>query len=488
MPLPNYHACEKEDSASYKIVGTKSRTHDGKKYLVRYGTPKSGDGGSTEVTYLYSKDSWTAAEAKAHCKSHDGSFVAARSAESIVEMKGYQVAMMTFAQQLIGAATESETWPEFRQQLNAAKEMLYAVMAMVPEVEEQPVVETTEGVQQVIQQAESAGSATVQLRRRESITLRQFDAKRNVWPVIVIEGGQGANGYYTSEGLAANAHKYEGAQVYANHLKKTASQKAGEPLGRSIFEFVGSIRNARWDESQNAVVGDLSVFDPEIQEKLQIPDFRAGIGLSHVSDNVMEQREIDGVLRWVVTEVNPLSVDLVMDPAQGGRFLESKRNNGNQKEVDIVGGTQDVETPEVETPTPDRAVEARLAAIETKQREIEARQRVHDARIIAQRAVEARTDLPNMVRSKVVDTIGMAAQLNPGLNVDEAIKRAIEEQEAIGKEWRGVPIVNNGAPDTSKPKGEKAETERSLEAVEREIEQLMEVDMDNPAIDAPASA
>jgi HK97 family phage prohead protease len=72
-PFPNNHACVIDDSL--KVVGSQTREHNGKKYTVRIG--KKPGGGSGDHSYLYPKDTWTEAEARAHCKDHDGTFEAA---------------------------------------------------------------------------------------------------------------------------------------------------------------------------------------------------------------------------------------------------------------------------------------------------------------------------------------------------------------------------------------------------------------------------
>jgi len=65
MPYPNNHACV--INASVKVKGSMTREHAGKKYTVRVG-----EGG--ERSYLYPKDAWGEAAARAHCKAHGGTF------------------------------------------------------------------------------------------------------------------------------------------------------------------------------------------------------------------------------------------------------------------------------------------------------------------------------------------------------------------------------------------------------------------------------
>ena len=79
-PYPNEHACRLEDPGQFiRIRPGEERTHNGKKYRVLYGFLK--DGGSKEQAYRYPKDAWSAEEARAHCKTHKGSFEAATGKE-----------------------------------------------------------------------------------------------------------------------------------------------------------------------------------------------------------------------------------------------------------------------------------------------------------------------------------------------------------------------------------------------------------------------
>ncbi len=75
-PYPNEHACRLADPGKFiRIRPGEDRTHNGKKYRVLYGFLKGG--GSEDQAYRYPKETWTEAEARAHCKDHKGSFEAA---------------------------------------------------------------------------------------------------------------------------------------------------------------------------------------------------------------------------------------------------------------------------------------------------------------------------------------------------------------------------------------------------------------------------
>lgn len=76
MPSKNFHSCD--INTGLKVVGTQKRSHAGKPYNARIGIPRGGKkGGSSDYAYYYSKEIWTAAKARAHCKVHGGSFEAA---------------------------------------------------------------------------------------------------------------------------------------------------------------------------------------------------------------------------------------------------------------------------------------------------------------------------------------------------------------------------------------------------------------------------
>jgi HK97 family phage major capsid protein len=72
-PYPNEHACRLRSPSDFQADSFRrvSRSHDGKKYSVIIGRLR-GQTTMTEQAYRYPKDSWTTAQARSHCKSHDG--------------------------------------------------------------------------------------------------------------------------------------------------------------------------------------------------------------------------------------------------------------------------------------------------------------------------------------------------------------------------------------------------------------------------------
>jgi hypothetical protein len=71
MPYPNEHACRlRQPNGGKTRRKNGAREHNGKKYDVIY--QESDDGSWEEQAYRYPKGTWGAAEARSHCKSHDG--------------------------------------------------------------------------------------------------------------------------------------------------------------------------------------------------------------------------------------------------------------------------------------------------------------------------------------------------------------------------------------------------------------------------------
>lgn len=73
MPFPNEHACRLHKPGRYDRFrrANGEREHDGKKYDVIFGKVK-GTNDWEDQAYRYPKKTWTATQARSHCKSHKG--------------------------------------------------------------------------------------------------------------------------------------------------------------------------------------------------------------------------------------------------------------------------------------------------------------------------------------------------------------------------------------------------------------------------------
>jgi HK97 family phage prohead protease len=81
-PYPNEHACRLQAPSKFSDFRRGTRKHEGKVYSIIFGKLKDEDTWE-EQAYRYAKDVWEAADARAHCKSHDGSFEAASGQDAI---------------------------------------------------------------------------------------------------------------------------------------------------------------------------------------------------------------------------------------------------------------------------------------------------------------------------------------------------------------------------------------------------------------------
>jgi phage head maturation protease len=77
-PYPNEHACRLRQPSQFQpdTYARMTRNHKGKPYDVLMARLK-GEDTLTDQAFRYARDIWTASEAGAHCRDHDGSFEAA---------------------------------------------------------------------------------------------------------------------------------------------------------------------------------------------------------------------------------------------------------------------------------------------------------------------------------------------------------------------------------------------------------------------------
>ena len=77
-PYPNEHACRLRDPDDFQDGSFRrtKREHEGRQYSVIMGKLE-GEDTMTDQAFRYKKDKWPVADARKHCKDHDGSFEAA---------------------------------------------------------------------------------------------------------------------------------------------------------------------------------------------------------------------------------------------------------------------------------------------------------------------------------------------------------------------------------------------------------------------------
>lgn len=123
-PYPNEHACRLESPEKYSQFRRGKREHDGKEYAVIYGKLKD-EAKWEEQAFRYDKEIWEAADAKTHCKDHDGKFEAAEGKAGRVISASNRAkieAVLSALQALLEAADKEPEPGKSTQALEAAKE------------------------------------------------------------------------------------------------------------------------------------------------------------------------------------------------------------------------------------------------------------------------------------------------------------------------------------------------------------------------------
>ena len=87
-PYPNEHSCRLVDPSKFQKDSFRrvKRDHEGKEYGIIMGK-LIGEDTMTEEAYRYNIEIWKEAEAKKHCKDHNGTFEPAAKKEEIIEEK-----------------------------------------------------------------------------------------------------------------------------------------------------------------------------------------------------------------------------------------------------------------------------------------------------------------------------------------------------------------------------------------------------------------
>jgi pyruvate/2-oxoglutarate dehydrogenase complex dihydrolipoamide acyltransferase (E2) component len=161
---------------------------------------------------------------------------------------------------------------------------------------------------------------------------------------VVTEGGvtyvKSKNGrLYSADALKASVPLFEGVKVYDNHL--TDEEFEAKQGMRSIKEeWVGVIVETYFDKTANAVKGTLKVIDAKLRKKLveaHDADVLSSIGLSidALGDGATRAiKALGGATMQVVEKITKaLSVDVVADPAAGGRLARLIAAQTPYKEV-----------------------------------------------------------------------------------------------------------------------------------------------------------
>jgi len=183
------------------------------------------------------------------------------------------------------------------------------------------------------------------------------DGAARTWEIVVIgpatpadlvtfngqEAVRSKNGRcYTVTALREAASLFNGARVYDDHLTDREYAERGG-LRSVAREWLGSIREAHFDEATRSICGTLTVVDDAFAAKLSRAAEGGVLNSIGLSIDVLQRgtvRAINGEPCQVIeaiTKVN--SVDAVGEPAAGGKFvralesIQTETRSGNMDEV-----------------------------------------------------------------------------------------------------------------------------------------------------------
>jgi hypothetical protein len=237
--------------------------------------------------------------------------------------------------------------------------------------------------------------------------------------LITIEGRRfimSDNGrLYDTEALKRSVGMWEGVKVYDNHLTNEEFERK-QGMRSPATEWLGSIVRPRWDDAKAQLRGVLKIAERRLSEKLKTAhdlDILSTIGLSIDTFPIVGADIFhEGQRLPVIEGFNAIrSVDLVADPAAGGKFerlLASTQGDRNMSEETQGGLTKEAveemisaalavalaaqEAEDVDEMTDDEAI----AAVEDKELSETTKKRIKEEKRAAEARHEAdlaRTDL-----------------------------------------------------------------------------------------------
>lgn len=193
---------------------------------------------------------------------------------------------------------------------------------------------------------------------REQIHLSTGQLDRELGVVVIRAGA--ANGLlFPAEVLKRSATSFEGAPCFVDHAGPLDVGRAG---GRSVRDLAGYLSGVRWDEGQQAILGRLRL----VSQAAWVEELARELGdepFFGLSADIWIRRE--GKEVRAIESVH--SVDVVVNPAAGGRFLGGSGEHRKEakemttEEVQRVQGAQD-HTPRCDDCEPDGPGAARLGA------------------------------------------------------------------------------------------------------------------------------
>lgn len=139
--------------------------------------------------------------------------------------------------------------------------------------------------------------------------------------VIILSEGRANDLYFGAAALAAGYERFSGAPVFVDHA---ALADLHRPGGRSVRDLAGLILEPAWDAEARCIRGRLVLARSATWLRALIRDFAPYPELFGLSADLWVRRQQSAAPPYPVLAIEDVnSVDIVVRPAAGGRFVSS---------------------------------------------------------------------------------------------------------------------------------------------------------------------
>jgi hypothetical protein len=193
----------------------------------------------------------------------------------------------------------------------------------------------------------------MEARKQTQFSTRlQLSQRGGQTQILAMTAGEGNGWKITAEALKESLPLWEKAQSFVDHAWQ----------GHTVRDLCGVLSNVEWDEEHAGIRAVFNPFGPAAQVAAQVaadalaqPELALGVGFS--ADVVFTHTG-----KTVDRFIGVLSVDLVIDPARGGKWLRALNRITHQGEPDMP----DINTtPSEEATQALERLQAQKASIET---------------------------------------------------------------------------------------------------------------------------
>ena len=144
--------------------------------------------------------------------------------------------------------------------------------------------------------------------------------KNGTYEIICINEGDGNGWHFAEETLRASLDKWNGVHCFIDHSWEA----------RSVRDLAGMIENPKWDNKEKGIIAELQAIGPaawlleEIGNELIKNDKKPKVGFSADVIFKADNKEVKEITKII-------SLDLVYNPARGGKFIRALYSKGMNK-------------------------------------------------------------------------------------------------------------------------------------------------------------